>query len=479
MKHIFLKLEHMFMVISLVFGFIFVFLTPPMSTPDERAHFLNSIRYSNFDFYPDYKNGVYGFYIENDKVEFSDYYTIQNQSANKLEWNVSFSEYYFNSWLPKQSNLNIFYDNRLILLNSTGYLISGFGMILFNFISKIVFGANYTNPFNLLLVGRLSNLLFYIFLIYSSIKNTDKYKLTLFTLGLLPMSMYLGSSISYDSILIPISFYIFVSLMNSFFDDRKNFINDKKEYLKFLLAIFFITGIKYIYIALLLPIAVFGFTKNRFNLKKHVGIFLTIIAAYLLFNFSYLKGLTQTATSFYSVNQIDYVLSHPIEYIHIFINSIVSLREFYITSFLGKLGQLDLNLPVPIYLILILLIFVANIIDQFNDIDEKRKITSLTKIVFFLSGFLAIQLVFLGMYIYWTPLPGIGEVGQDTISGVQGRYFIPIFMYFIPLFSVLLEKLKPKSVVQNTTYFAQITIIVFIIICLLITIFMLIIRYYM
>ncbi len=59
-KNIFSKAENIFLLFAITFGFIFIFLTPPMQAPDERVHFLQAYAVSNLDFVPDRfeSNGV-------------------------------------------------------------------------------------------------------------------------------------------------------------------------------------------------------------------------------------------------------------------------------------------------------------------------------------------------------------------------------------------------------------------------------------
>ena len=62
--------ERIFLVVAMIVGTILIFLTPPMCTPDENCHFLNSYAFSTGQFTPSVKDGKVGKYIRNDIINF-------------------------------------------------------------------------------------------------------------------------------------------------------------------------------------------------------------------------------------------------------------------------------------------------------------------------------------------------------------------------------------------------------------------------
>ena len=109
---------------------------------------------------------------------------------------------------------------------------------------------------------------------------------------------------------------------------------------------------------------------------------------------------------------IGWLITHPIEGIALFINTINLKLEWYYYSCLGQdLSWFTVKLPFEL--------LISALKKEENKIDGRMRILfiCINSIVFFL--------VLLSMCIYWTPL------GYDHIEGVQGRYFIPIIYTII------------------------------------------------
>ena len=49
-----------FLVLALLFGTLFVLITPPFQGPDEPVHFYRATQIANVNFIPDVQNGVVG-----------------------------------------------------------------------------------------------------------------------------------------------------------------------------------------------------------------------------------------------------------------------------------------------------------------------------------------------------------------------------------------------------------------------------------
>ena len=109
---------------------------------------------------------------------------------------------------------------------------------------------------------------------------------------------------------------------------------------------------------------------------------------------------------------------------------------FYIESFYGKLGQLDTNFMLPIavgFYILLGIILLGEICSITDKISWKIRIAD-----GILAG-ISFGGIFLMMYLTWTPL--VLEVGGSIVSGVQGRYLIPLFLFLcVPFLNGILEK---------------------------------------
>jgi uncharacterized membrane protein len=112
-------------------------------------------------------------------------------------------------------------------------------------------------------------------------------------------------------------------------------------------------------------------------------------------------------------------LSHPIEWITIFINTISSPAqlEFYGKSFIGILGWLHIHLPQWYYYLspVVLILLIATVFLK-NAKSRQYLILDKNTLVYLGIALLMCLLVFNGMLVGWTPFP------SPLIEGVQGRY---------------------------------------------------------
>ena len=102
-----ITVERVFIYIALIFGILFVFLTPPFLSPDEDTHFLKSYSVSKGIAYPIVKNGRMGNSFPkqmindiNKKLEFNGNmkkkYTYQdyfNEQFDIMDYNKKISTY--------------------------------------------------------------------------------------------------------------------------------------------------------------------------------------------------------------------------------------------------------------------------------------------------------------------------------------------------------------------------------------------------
>ena len=80
------------------------------------------------------------------------------------------------------------------------------------------------------------------------------------------------------------------------------------------------------------------------------------------------------------------------------------------------------------------------------EVSQTEKIKVPHRIVGIAVTVICIFGMFYNMYHGWTPL--VLGVGTDTVSGVQGRYFIPVFLFALVLFMNGLLR-KPRRISQN------------------------------
>ncbi|MFR5752404.1 DUF2142 domain-containing protein [Faecalibacillus intestinalis] len=292
------------------------------------------------------------------------------------------------------------------------------------------FGATPT-----LYIARLFNLFFYIWLTYFSIKKIPIGKQLLFMISILPMCSQQMMSLSYDAILNASAFFCLA--YGLFFVYHSEDVR-YDEYIKYLFAAVLLLSIKsaiYSFLLLVPILSKFDNINGNVHLeRKHkIILVLSISILILLLNFvsfgstSSKEVVESTAVSKHIISwsgtegySIGWLITHPIEGIALFINTINLKLEWYYYSCLGQdLSWFTVKLPFELFKCWGLLLLISALKKEENKIDGRMRILfiCINSIVFFL--------VLLSMCIYWTPL------GYDHIEGVQGRYFIPIIYTII------------------------------------------------
>lgn len=452
-------IEKWFLFIALFVGSILIFLVPPMASPDENDHFYNAIAFSEANWLPEIKGDMRGRILPNCIIDFVNSYN--SRFAGDLSSKYNFGEAYTN-WAVEcdfqQRSFVEYWNSNVSLL---AYFPSGIGITLYRGLAKI-FHFIVMSPYNFLMVGRFCNLIFYSFFVYFAIKWTPVMKKTMFFIALLPMSIFLASTLSYDTVIIACSLLLFSKSLKIMSED--NIIN-----IQDLLIICFCTSmcfsVKQAYIPLLIillaiPIRKFG------NIKKFIKYVCITIASGVIPYGIFTIGKAVSEKDFLwkyadaMEKQKNVLLSQPICFGKNIINSFVKVGDFYIVSMFGCLGQLDTNLPI---LMIYLLAFMLVIVSIF-EISTQKIITIKFKLMSFLGVALSIYAMFAGTYIIWTSTRY--SIGLDYVEGVQGRYFIPLFLWAIILFSnqrleskVRLDDIFTKLVIGVSIYSMFITLL--------------------
>ena len=121
-----------------------------------------------------------------------------------------------------------------------------------------------------------------------------------------------------------------------------------------------------------------------------------------------------------SLQIVIYYLTHPLEWLNIFLNTIISPTqlEFYGKGFIGILGWLHIDLPRWYYhLGSFVLVYLATTSLLKNRTTRQYARLNNNALVFIGVGVLMIIGIFNGLLVGWTPFP------SNLIEGVQGRYF--------------------------------------------------------
>ncbi len=402
-----------------------------MGTPDEGKHFVNAYSVSCGNFLPVLNNHEPGYYLPKGIIDFAG----QNLSETDVAAAIR------NSYTEAEGSVQFFSDFYSIE-PCTNYYISAFGMLLQRMIDSVASGGNSAAfPNNLLLTGRFFSLAYYIIAFYLAIKLSPYFKRTILLLGTMPMSIYLGASINPDGILIS-STVLLISLILYIMQPGTKVSG--KYIVGILIVSFFIAGIKCVYSALFLIL--FIIPEEKFGGMKKKLLCATAVTAMAIL--SYLQiFLTLRIKNIIIPAEIEsqkiYILRHLGDIPSLILSTVKSEAIFYGRSFIGILGHLDKPFPMPVYELFGFVLLMVSLYDLCS--CERVFKREWHRILPILATLIASVAVFLNEYITWTPLKSVSDtVGGGFIEGVQGRYFLELYLPFLLIFSngYLLNKKK-------------------------------------
>ena len=284
-------------------------------------------------------------------------------------------------------------------------------------------------------IGKIFNLLFYVLIMAYAIKTIKIGKRLLSVIALIPANIFLASQYSYDPAVI-IGITVFVAhLINLYLDKNTKF--DFRIAVIMLASISYACFVKAIYVpflllALLIP-------KERFDSKKQshlvkIGI---IVVAFLLSATFILPTISGTMESDSrggntSVSgQLSTVLSNPLDYATLLGNTAISqFSDMTMNNFSNYgyiVNQTTISSTNFLYILLILLLFTFLTDNDENNLIKKQRFAIL------IANLATILFIWTALYLTFNP------IGNNTIKGVQSRYFLPLFF-------PLLICLQPKNI---------------------------------
>lgn len=421
------RTERFFLLYALLIGTYLSFSLPPVTgiSPDDQIHYDRSLTVS---------------YVWNPQ------YTDVEHMLLSLPW-IPDGTLQLDSVLAYASSMNDQYDSMINAGAIThvqgptihvpggdtspsiaylGYLPSATGL----WVSRL-FGASLSLQ---IMIGRWFNLLFYSIVVFSAIKLLPRYKNIACLIGLLPTSLYVASNFSYDPWVTSLMALSIALVLNE--AEAKDRPLTAKRLLLITLLFFLALAPKAIYFPMIGML--FLLPKSKFQNKREYASFLsfTILFALfmvltfilpMLFSSQVQTGDIRGGADVNSVDQIKYVLTHPIEYLKTLIGFILSylspVASNEYTMHYAYLGNLHEALPFMSAIPFVLL--VATAIREPLDVDGNVP-TIAARLWILALAVSCVALVATSMYVAFTP------VGSNSIAGCQARYILPVAL---PLFT--------------------------------------------
>ena len=308
----------------------------------------------------------------------------------------------------------------------------------------------FTNrPLVMAYVARLMNIIMSFTALYFAIKLMPFGKKILLVIISIPIALEGFTSLSPDAMTISFSFLFIAYVFHLAFEKKDEKITYKQvgiiAFIGCILALCKIVYLPIVGLVLLLP-------KTKFSSRKSQIIHITvIIAVAIIINLIWLSISTSYLAEYKEgrpVNQLETLLSNPIEYLQMLIYSIDLNGAKYFLSMLG--GEVGLNEYVNLNSIIPFVFFILSIIATFSNKEDRPNFSKYQIIILLLICIAVIGLIFTSLYLQWT------KTECESIMGIQGRYFIPI----LPLILLLLSTLKIKIEYSEVTIIKWITVFI-------------------
>lgn len=434
----------------LLCGVLFAFANPPMQTPDETDHYLRTyaISMGRFDFdaqrgYPEDVDELVAAFpgawvnAHTSAGLGTDPDTHAEQPFNSAGYALkqygkdgrvesirdSFEQYL--TWLYRDSVPQRVTEPVSFLI--LPFLPGALGMALARLFGLGALGCLYG--------GRLVNLLAYTALCYAALHSAHKCRPAFLCIMLMPMSLYMGASLSYDATLLG-CYYVMLALLT------RDEWNDKTA-LFYALACVFANGTKP-YINLLWVVLPLILRKSEWKVRFSRAVYAVLTAAGALaltlgveqygtlLRHNYGAIARQGGTTVNGGAQLLFVLKNPLRYIAVLLGTL-----YENDGFLGQLGLFGWK-DMPIAFISItappVLLAAAMLCTAQTDTLGRRRMGWLG-----VFGLVYAVGAMTAMYITYTP------VGMVRIVGLQTRYFLPVWLLLVLAAAAVLRRvLAPR-----------------------------------
>ncbi len=408
------KTENRAFAAVLLLGSLFAVVGAPLQAPDETFHFIRAYTVSElrFDFDYDYK-------LPDDVELMYSCFPAEMNNGKLLYGGRSVTDamklYFAGGTVDSEHKSNV----QLIL----PYIPAAVGIAAARlFTSRALF---------MMWAARIAQAVFYAFCVRFALKKAKRYRSALILMTLFPMTLFMVSMVSYDSMFLS-SFAVFAGLCLGGTPSRRDIA-------AMIVSFAVIVMIKPIYIPLALLMMLMP--AQELAAKRRMSIIAACIISGILLWLASLWYASAVAVNITATEdlagvdrmaQIKYVLSQPIRYIAVMlVDGYQNL--FYLGTF-GMFGTLDVSAR--------LTNLISPCVAAVVSVLSARETEKLRKGDIWLCSELIVGmyvLIVTGFYVTWSTL------GSTSILGVQSRYFIPLIL---PA-SLLISKASSRFVTET------------------------------
>ncbi|WP_257007171.1 DUF2142 domain-containing protein [Enterococcus gilvus] len=430
--------NRLFFLLSLIFGLMMVNIVPPLQAPDEVGHFIKAYSFSEFKVRPEaFKEklgkeestwGNFGFEVP---------YTIKSMNSYAVDMNGKKEKFpYFYEGVDKDK---IEKGEKAFI--GTGGITNYYFVNYIPQIMGIAVGKTLGKPMIWqYYAARYANLFGYILIMFFAIWKFRFSKLGAAVLALNPMALFLASSTSGDAMIISMSF-LFISWLTGLIGKER--LSNMQLLIS---ALLMITLVLLKPTLIVLGMLFFLIPNRSFSIKRKavwgIIIFAACILCYVIWN----KMMIDQQLLYRDFGNPDKQLAQFLKDPSIFFENVRKNYLFgvkgdsIVYSFVGKFGLLD----APMGLHWIVLYFSSLILGSLVQEKDGQSLIVYQRVLLCVLMALYTLLTFFALYQIWN------KVGRTaSIEGLQGRYFIPISLVVVPLFSSKEAVLTIKPMKMN------------------------------
>ena len=431
-----MKIENIFLMVAPLTCIFFLVTMPTFKNHDEYYHWLKAYEVSQGTLMTPQEDGVQGSMMPEgvSKVFPTDWTNLDYQMMKDL-LDVKLNE----------DNKGILNPETAAVYSFVQYIPQATGIALARLVTDNVYLITYG--------GRIVNMIFALLVLYFAIKLMPFGKKLLLIPAMIPIAIEGFTSLSPDAMTISVAFFYIAYILHLAFGKKEQL--GMKEKVILLISSIVIALCKIVYIPLVGLILIIPKEKfkNQGNKNKILN-FCVIAGIAVIINLIWLAISSRYLSTFRegdSKIQVLLALQNPILYIQNVLYTFNLNGSNYLLSLFGAdlgWGELIKLYSIVPYAFLGIYLFTAITDNELKDKLKKYQIIWISLVILAIVG-----LIFTSLYVQWT------TVGQTSIAGIQGRYFLPI----LPLVMLLLGSVvKVKSLYneEKVTKFVGISILV-------------------
>ncbi len=431
-----MRIENIFLMIAPLACVFFLVTMPTFKNHDEYYHWLKAYEVSQGTLMTPQEDGVQGSMMPEgvSKVFPTNWTAIDYQTMKQL-LSVKLNE----------DNKGILNPETAAVYSFVQYIPQATGIALARLVTDNVYLITYG--------GRIVNMIFALLVLYFAIKLMPFGKKLLLIPAMIPIAIEGFTSLSPDAMTISVAFFYIAYILHLAFEKKEQLGIKEKGILlisSIVIALCKIVYIPLVGLILIIPKEKF---KNAGNKNKILN-FCVIAGIAVMINLIWLAISSRYLSTFRegdSKIQVLLALQNPILYIQNVLYTFNLNGSNYLLSLFGAdlgWGELIKLYSIVPYAFLGIYLFTAITDNELKDKLKKYQIVWISLVILAIVG-----LIFTSLYVQWT------TVGQTSIAGIQGRYFLPI----LPLVMLLLGSVvKVKSLYneEKVTKFVAISILV-------------------